>query len=209
VADQKPSVLTSTRLPRAKGVNSLLLLKTAVANVLLGVCESFLNTRYFMQQTDGVNVLPAVEADVKTTDMGRVVTFPPITTAAAAAPSLEPTAGGVQAFIITGLSGADYVTVAGGILVAKSPELRPSLTIETIDTIQIKYSLWSGDNQRTATDNATPPNSEIQIVTPRYVVGATIFAAACSNNTGVVAVDAQSTKWIEILPSRQWGGLDS
>jgi hypothetical protein len=74
--DQKPSILTSTRLPRARGINSLLLLKSAVANLILGVCESFLNTRYFIQQNDGTGNLPALEADVKTSEMGRIVVFP-------------------------------------------------------------------------------------------------------------------------------------
>jgi hypothetical protein len=91
-------------------------------------------------------------------------------------------------------------------LIAKPDELWTTLAGETIDGVPIVYSGYVGDNQRTATDNASPPNAEIQLVTPRYTVGQAIYAMAVNGNTGVGAVDAQSTKWVEVKPAREWGG---
>lgn len=187
MADQKPSVLTSTRLPRAKGVNSLLLLKTAVANVLLGVCESFLNTRYFMQQTDGAGgILPAVEADVKTTEMGRVVTFPPITTPAAS--------GTLTWLLVVQDLGSSLLckswdgTTQGAtpIYVAKRPELRITIASQTIRGAVYNYSYASaagsgGINYWTRSTTGGAATSELVI--PDYLYGQEIYAVGIPSVT--------------------------
>ncbi len=112
-------------------------------------------------------------------------------------------------FTITALNG-DYVTAtpSGGgaaVKIAKAEELRTSVSSETIDGVPITYSSQT-DNTRLATDNAS--NSEIQYMTPRYVAGGSVWASQAASNTGVAAVDAQAIKWIEMLPHRQWGGLN-
>jgi hypothetical protein len=38
---------------------------------------------------------------------------------------------------------------------------------------------------------------------------ASIYAIACTNNTGIAAVDAQGVKWIEVLPARVKGSVPS
>lgn len=66
--------------------------------------------------------------------------------------------------------------------IAKPPKLRFSVTSATVDSTTISYSSYSTTNQtRVATAGAV---SEIQIITPRYLVNDIIFAAS-SSYTGV------------------------
>jgi hypothetical protein len=203
------------KLPRQQAGGRPVLLSSKVANVVLGCCEAVMNFKIFVKQGDATSIRPPLEADVKYVD-GTLVAIIPISSTPADASGANTSS--VAMFRVTGYwtSGSntysDYVvartwdgTTLGttDIKIARPPNLRPSITSETIDGVAITYT-WSNGNQRSATDGT---NTETQKVFPRYTTGTApfdiIFAASVAK-TGVAAVDAQSTPWQEISPARTW-----
>ena len=85
----------------------------------------------------------------------------------------------------------------------KPSELSGTLAGEVIGGHQVNYSNWTNNyNQRQAQDTVTL-NTETQIITPAYNVGATIFAMQLSDPG-----QGDNTFWVEISPSRQWAGVN-
>jgi hypothetical protein len=203
------------KLPRQKAGGNPVLLNSKVANIVLGCCDALMNLKIFVKQGNATSTLPTIEADVKFTGDTLVAIIP---TSASPPDASSANTSSVAMFRVTAYwtSGSntysDYVvartwdgTTLGStdIYIARPPNLRPSITSETIDGVAITYT-WSNGNQRSATDGT---NTETQKVFPRYTTGTApfdiIFAASVAK-TGVAAVDAQSTPWQEISPSRTW-----
>jgi hypothetical protein len=122
-------------------------------------------------------------------------------------------------WVITGLSNADYVTAAlwdgvnqssATFTIAKPTQLRTSLSSELIDSVTVTYTAYTADNTRTATDNDSPPNSEYEVVCPRFIaVSGTpntqnvIKARLVYNGTGVSSTTG--AQWLEItMPNFRW-----
>jgi hypothetical protein len=106
----------------------------------------------------------------------------------------------VQYFAITALSNADSFTAVpitvsfpsgtltisfgSAVSVAKLNRMRPSCTIEQIDTASINYSDYTSDNLRSASDGT---NTEFQVAFPRYVTATTLGSSTSAPMTGATA----------------------
>jgi hypothetical protein len=118
-----------------------------------------------------------------------------------------------QWFRVTDFTNSDYLVCrtwdgttlgSSAVYVAKPQNFRRTVLTEIIDGVNIVYT-WVNSNQRSAYDGT---NTETQKPFPRYVSGTTapydgIFAMAVEK-TGVATVDAQTTAWLEVSPSRTW-----
>lgn len=124
----------------------------------------------------------------------------------------NPLAGGGTSttYQITAIYDADFFTVQtlasdgvtlGGvnILVAKKRDFRTSLTTEVVDGVTINHT-FSDDNHRTSDDGS---NSQNEVCWPRFVVGAEIQAAICSNGTPVLDIDENVINLID-QTNRVW-----
>jgi hypothetical protein len=93
---------------------------------------------------------------------------------------------------------------------AKDYMFRTSLTSEVVDEITFTYDYddTDPDNMRESTDGT---NTEIEVCYPRYIVGDTtagsrkgVVWVQSVDHTGVSTVDAQTTAYLEVMPSRVW-----
>lgn len=118
-------------------------------------------------------------------------------------------------FIIRTLLNCDYVTGDSfdgsiiGAYIAKSPRLRPSVLSEVIDGVTIAYTLYTLDNNRTASDGN---NSEFQVVFPRYAIGIGTPANIPVNHMSIIfcvpiaslTLSGNACTWLEVSPARVW-----
>lgn len=87
------------------------------------------------------------------------------------------------------------------VIVAKWPRNRKTLATETIDGVVFTYT-YTSQNQRTSKDNATPQNSQTEILYQRFVANEVIFAAQSANGAGF-SVSGTPVSWIE-MRERIW-----
>ena len=103
----------------------------------------------------------------------------------------------VQYFAITALSNADSFTAVpitvsfpsgtltisfgSAISVAKLNRMRPSIASELIDGVTIRYSSYTSDNLRSASDGT---NTEFQVAFPRYTTATILGLSTASPLTG-------------------------
>lgn len=159
---------------------------------------------------DNGNGIPVPQDAVVT--MGRngwTVVFPAL---AAAGSSGGGGSSTVTTYQITAIGNSDYFTAQtwdgttlGGadVLIAKKIDFRESLVTETVDGVTITHT-FSDDNHRTSNDGT---NNQDEVCWPRFVVGAEIQAAQCSNATPVLDGGGKPIEWID-LTERVWLATD-
>ena len=58
--DTQPDIRKNIKLPMPKGNNTALMLKSAFVQLIFQMYQAWANTTYWIKQTDGTNVLPAI-----------------------------------------------------------------------------------------------------------------------------------------------------
>ena len=75
--NQRPTITKDRRVSRQQKGGDPLMIRRRFANFVLDAVESFLNLRVIQLKDDGTGV----DADIKTTELGTVITLPPISAA--------------------------------------------------------------------------------------------------------------------------------
>jgi hypothetical protein len=206
-----PNVLTTTRtIPRAKGKNTALFLKSVIANLVLDVVEGLLNLKMYFQQTDGSNVLPAVRATIIKNPSGWTVSVPPLSTAGGSGGS-----GTVQQFKLISDAG-DYWTAYSWngttqgstvINIIKPYKLRcganaiTSENVPGIGVLDYTYTANTTGSYTYYTRNVTGAATETDVIGPAALAGDIIYAIGCSttiiagNGATLLDINADGRAW--------------
>lgn len=86
-------------------------------------------------------------------------------------------------------SGSPTINTGTVVKVARPVDLRCSETSALIDTVTWTYSYTTFLNRQAT--SSTFPNGFIEVIIPRYIAGAIIFAVKPPNGTGVAGADYQ------------------
>ena len=130
--DNAPKLFKTRRLPKQEKGGVPVMLRRSLANLVLAVCESFLNLRVVINNNDGTQA----EADIKQTEMGTIITIP------------APAAGGSNNFSVYMKACLEdgtecYVPVLVSGAIYRNPTTTP--TVPPIDTGTVP----GGSNQLT------------------------------------------------------------
>jgi hypothetical protein len=192
------------KFPRQGKGGRVIFTQDEFANFASQILQAMRFLRVIVPTTDGTNVLDQTEALVEWAEEGVIITLPPQFNI-----NTPISGGGGTASVslltvqITAIDGTNLTCIDGlgnNYTVQKPVELQ-DIGSEVIDGETITYTNYTNSfNDRTATDPNS--NSEAQYITPRYVVGEQILIGQVTNFSGV------GTYWLEVSPSRQWGGID-
>lgn len=157
-----------------------------------------------LEALSNIEVRTGTKAGAVLSDRRLIITVPPGTAPAAASntKTFQITAIGYDDFFTAQTLDTDGVTLGGtDILIAKKIDFRMTLVSEVVDGVTITHT-FSDENHRTSDDGS---NSQNEVCWPRYVVGAEIQAALCSNGTpvGDGETPPNDVEWID-LTSRVW-----
>lgn len=205
--DNNPLPIAATRLPRQQKGGSPILLRRAVANLVMGICEAILNHKITVQYTDGTNILNTEEVTSRIGD-GQMNTVLPIQQL----PGTGGSGGGIWLRYKDDFGDClkcvywNGTTEGATVYVAKPRKIRTTIVSETKQgvTLNYSYSLGSADTNgnhylvRSVTSGAT----ETDFVTPPYIFNDEIYALVINAMT----LNGQTCSLLDQnVDGRAWG----